>query len=192
MDFSKGVAAIHILIGSEQRAGIIDTMGNFILEPNDIYQINPFSEYGYATFQKEKDGLFGLVKSDGSIILKPKYRKIDGFVNGHARVFSENKKWGLIDVEGELVIPTMYAAIDTLSEGMIAVKLPEKGWHFVDNQNLIQIKGPFEKVQEFKNGITLVEREDKKYIINNKGDIVQLKLGKPIFFSDGTPNIKPS
>ncbi|MEM8909303.1 MAG: WG repeat-containing protein, partial [Bacteroidota bacterium] len=186
MDFAKGVAAIQQYTNKKAlRSGIIDTMGHYILEPKDLAVIHSFDQAGYASFQAKKNGLYGLINWEGTIIIPPRYKMIEQFVEGYARVKKDNDRWGIINQRGQEIIPAKYLAVDTLSEGLVAVRSNARGWYYVNTQNRRKIKGPFKEAQEFKNGISLVKKGDQKIIINNKGERLSLKEGQPIFFSSG-------
>ncbi|MEM9821879.1 MAG: WG repeat-containing protein, partial [Bacteroidota bacterium] len=186
MDFSKGVAAVQVFQAKGAiKAAVIDTSGQFIVPPGKFTQINRFDQKGYATFSDAREKGWGIIDHQAKVIAPPKYQTIGSFIDGYARVKSTNNKWGLIDHHGKEVIPTKYVMIDTLSEGLVGVQLPNNKWQFLNKSNQVAIKGPFENIKAFQNGITLVEHDGKQIIINNKGEMIRLKQGKPIFFSKG-------
>ncbi len=186
MDFSKGAATVQLKTTEGQiQYAVIDTTGNFLVQPKTFAVIDRFDHNGYAIFRKEDKGTLGLMSRSGSTLLKPAYHIIEGFVNGYARVKSDAGYWGIVDVTGTEVIPAKYLAVDTVSEGLVAVQYERNAWRYVDLQNRTRIKGPFEEAPEFENGITLVVQKNKQLIINNLGEPIRLKEGRPIFFSDG-------
>ncbi len=82
------------------RAGIIDTLGNWIIKPeySNLYDL------GDPVYYFSKDGKKGfLVKSSKQEILT-KYDEIRPFSDGLAAVRSGGK-WGYIDYTGKLIIP---------------------------------------------------------------------------------------
>jgi len=62
-----------------------------------------------------KDKLWGYCDAQKNIIIKPKYKKVDFFHDGLARVRSnENGRYGIINEKGEVIIPFGYASIKEL------------------------------------------------------------------------------
>lgn len=190
MDFSTGVAAVKVVTGDGKKwAAVIDTMGEFVVSPGNYMEISAFNNLGLASFQKNRNGLRGLMDRNGNELTTTQFSEIGEFVNGFAKVKSQHGQWGLLSRTGKLVLPMKHEDVDVFSEGRVAVKEQSYGgWSFKDTLNRTVIKGTFEqKPPPFSGGYTFVKKrgKDNQFIINKKGEIAEVRGGKPIFFSEG-------
>ena len=187
MDFSKGVAAV-VAFSSDGKtfASIIDSTGNKIILDQNFKDISRFDEFGLARYTLKNQEGIGLLNSLGEKLTKPVYAKINPFISGYAKVLGINKKWGLINIDGQQLIPCTYHQMGEVSEDLVAVKISQyDDWFYVDLENTVKIRGPFQSVNSFKGGVTLVKYKSQEQFINKNGELIYLKTGKPIFFSEG-------
>ncbi|MFN7120215.1 MAG: WG repeat-containing protein [Saprospiraceae bacterium] len=187
MDFSQGAAAVTTLDSTNRKiVTVIDTSGNMIISPGNYEQIMRFDEYGYAIFKSNKNSLHGLLDHEGKVVVPARYHHIKSFANGYAKVGNNRGSWGLINFQGKEVLPLQYSEIDTVSEGLVAVKtLGMNSWMVVDTNNQVRLRGPFEKIKPFQQGLTFAVAKNRSLILNSKGEAVDFKVGKPIFFGEG-------
>lgn len=93
--------------------GLIDSDGNFILEPN--YKGIGVSDDNRTLTLRHMDGQYEVVTIDGEVIIpKGKYHWVDTSEKGLIRVNSfigEEKKWGIIDASGNIILPLQYSNI---------------------------------------------------------------------------------
>ena len=111
-DGADGISTVHLKL----RFGVVDTMGNTILEPkydgisfDDNYSLIVITNGPTSIVQGA--GLFN--RKGKEIVPIGKYRKIFGFSKGLARVVSSynNNKWGIIDKNGNEILPAEYDQI---------------------------------------------------------------------------------
>lgn len=87
---------------------------------------------GVAPFYKE--GKWGLIDKEGTVILKPKYDVIEEFSEGRAVVgIGEyfNKKYGYIDTNGKEIVPVKYDSANDF-EGEEAYVNDQGTWYYID------------------------------------------------------------
>lgn len=93
--------------------GLVDSAGKFILKPE--YKSIAISDSKKILTIQHTDGQYEVISIDGEVIIpKGKYRYIDSFDSGYARVNffdGKNKRWGLIDTDGNEVLPLIYSKI---------------------------------------------------------------------------------
>jgi len=91
---------------------------NLDKQKEEILVIDRFED-GFAVCENR---LYGIIKADGSYLVKPKYKDIDKFTYGFAIVKAENYKEGLIDLNGYEIIPTVYDTINIINEKYVVVR----------------------------------------------------------------------
>ncbi|MBX2872942.1 MAG: WG repeat-containing protein [Saprospiraceae bacterium] len=188
MDFSGGIAVIQRpdSLTGKPRPAAVSKSGKLIVPAGKYASISSFNALGVAVFSEEKDGLQGLLDTAGQVRLGPTYKHIGSFRQGYAKVLGKNGKFGLINSQGTEVLQTAYSRIGSISEGLVVTQVPGSDqWQFIHIATGRAIGDSYDKTQAFKNGVTFVSNKKKKQIINNLGEEIQLKSGKPQFFSEG-------
>ena len=183
MDFMNGVASVQVLDANQKPAyTIIDLEGNQKIDPGVFMVIEPFDENGLAVYSKDSKDKKGLLNLVGKTIVPPRYKSILPFVNGFAKVATNQGKWGLINLKGEEVVKPIYQEIGVVAEGMIPVKTKDHGWSFIQTAEETIIPGPFKWVTHFQNGISFVNRKEKDFLIDKLGNEISISDGAPVFF----------
>ncbi len=160
----------HVLVLKNDNWIYIDRSGKILKTPySDKYY--DFQEGGVA-FYRTGD-LVGLIDTTGAIIIKPKFLKIQRFVNGRARVRGlHHEKFGMINTKGDTIINLEY---DKLGD------YHEKGvWAKKDGSDGIIRDGVFKPVEgakhiwDFTDGSDYApaKRRSKVGFINTKGEWV--------------------
>ncbi|GJM33287.1 MAG: hypothetical protein DHS20C18_22880 [Saprospiraceae bacterium] len=155
-DFDEGKAVVYRGI---RKAGIIDELGNYILEPSvdrllqfkegrglvrdEKYrfyyiteQANLYdgyyqraSEFKHGVAVVKMDGKWGIINQRGIEVIPPKYDKIEGFKNGYAKVRIEGFS-GLTNLKGELIAKPDYELISYAGEGLFRAEQGDKVGYF--------------------------------------------------------------
>src|SRR5690606_9831707 len=99
---------------------LLDKQGNKINKVGFDW-LTPANER-LAIFQK--DGAFGLVNSEGKVLLDKK-ENISKFLNDYL-IFAEDGKVGLLDDSGKIIIPASLAFLDVDGQGKVLVKDKEE------------------------------------------------------------------
>lgn len=136
---------------------------------------------GIAFVCKLVDGkeLWGAYNRKGKVVIPFEYDRIDGFVNGYARVY-HNDRVAFINKSGKMLgryhneipqIPWYFDAKD-FSEGVAAVKVITDKWGFVDNKGRIVIDFVFDEVQfyGFDHDRCSVKKDGKWGVVDKKGN----------------------
>ena len=128
----------------EVRYGLIDTMSNDIIPP--IFEKLELVDNGLYKFRINE--LYGLINSNGDIVLANQYDYISKFSEGYgsfSKVTSVDSKGdkafirGLIDRQGNEILPASYSFIGNVSEGK-AVLMNNNIWQLFDvnTKNILQ------------------------------------------------------
>ena len=128
----------------EVRYGLIDTMSNDIIPP--IFEQLELVDNGLYKFRINE--LYGLINSNGDIVLANQYDYISKFSEGYgsfSKVTSVDSKGdktfirGLIDRQGNEILPASYSFIGNVSEGK-AVLMNNNIWQLFDvnTRNILQ------------------------------------------------------
>ncbi|MCP3928986.1 MAG: WG repeat-containing protein [Bacteroidetes bacterium] len=159
LPFKEGKAVIY---KGMRNAGIIDTSGNYILQPG-VNRLLEFSEgrglvrdnryrFYYITDQAqwhngyfdradkyrhgiaivEIDGKWGIINQKGMTIIPPKYDKIESFRDGFAKVRIMGFN-GLSNLKGELIVQPNYEYISYAGNGMFRAEQGNKMGYFDTN-----------------------------------------------------------
>ena len=123
--------------------------------------------------------LWGAYNRKGKVVIPFEYDRIDGFVNGYARVY-HNDRVAFINKSGKMLgryhneipqIPWYFDAKD-FSEGVAAVKTITDKWGFVDNKGRIVVDFVFDEVQfsGFDHDRCSVKKDGKWGVIDKKGN----------------------
>lgn len=123
---------------ADRKYGLINFDGNSILDCE--YSSIQFAASGLIWITKDKQ--IGLAKDDGSLLIEPKFGKVEQFSDGYALVncghwsYDEDErsydyiegKWGVINTEGKEVLPAIYSTIEYEPENMLFKVSRQLGW----------------------------------------------------------------
>lgn len=192
-DFQQGRARAAF----KAKTGLIDTTGHYVLNPKRYDLIWEFDENGLAQAYEENDGLVGLINREGQVIVDMKYRLIETFKNGYAKVLSYNG-YGYINTAGEEVIPAIYESIGEVSEGLVAVSpYNEYEWTYLNLKQERVINDKFMVANPFVNGYAIVGKMNEGSFqllqIDKTGTIInnlEAAAGEVLHQSEGLIGIK--
>ena len=141
----KEIPAEIFVIKTSDKYGVIDTDGNFIIEP--ILDNVECGQAGLANIKK--DGLWGAINYKGEVISECKYKSIDYFKNGIARVISEDNKYGYLNLYGhEIAEPIWDFAADYTHN--VGVVNDDENYHILDTEGKILFSGDWVDAQVIK------------------------------------------
>lgn len=182
-DFCENVAFVQ----KDNRWGLIDASGKYIIEPKFKECPEPFS--GERTFFIGSDYKRGIIDKEGKIISEPKYNHTFQFKDGFAVVSLNDSKnqqfFQIIDLNGKSVKEFPYTNkykenvtfFSGFQEGLaIAMKDGKRG--MLDTKGNTVIKFEFSVLEPFYSGLAYAEKFDdknkktKKGFINKKGEFV--------------------
>jgi len=141
-DFHDGLASVLIGDWEDGHWGIIDTEGNFVIEPiyNQLGNFHIFSAVeramsvsgesrSFEFFPLQLGENWGVLNRNGNEIIPFIYSEIVIFNNDLARIVTgtwenNDKLYGLINLRtGEKIVPPMYNAINFPSQGLMEVRV---------------------------------------------------------------------
>lgn len=135
----------------------------------------------------KSNGKWGLIDSNGEMIIKPQYDDVREFIEGFG-YFKQSGKWGLVDKAGNIVFEPVFNSILNISEGMALIKIEGK-YGFADLINRQIISPVYENAHVFSEGLAAVKLKGKWGFIDNKGCMVikpEFYLEPPFFtFKEG-------
>ena len=139
----------------EGQVAMVSFDGNYHLINRQFSTIKSFSvdnlRYaGEGLWKYKQKGKWGLVDSDGQIIMTPRYELINKFRNNRVAV-SNSDIWGYCDNNGKEVIPLKYPLVWDFYDGR-ARFIDDRGVGFIDKDGKIVIRDKFLEVRDFSNG----------------------------------------
>ncbi|MEK7434200.1 MAG: WG repeat-containing protein [Cyanobacteriota bacterium] len=136
-------------------------------------------------FSFSKNGKdFGLIDSNGKIILEAKFQDIK-IINYEKKIYKAkyNGKYGLIDSKGKFIVKNKFEDVYGFSDDMI-IFLEKKKFGFANKDGEIIVKPRYDSMTIFKDGFASFKENKKWGLINNKGKII-FKPSENYFFNFG-------
>lgn len=166
--FSDGIASVE----KNGKAFYINKLGQKVLELPENMSSGSFSE-GLAFFQIKWSEIYGFVNTKGEVVIEPKFREVDEFVEGRARVYIDGK-YGFIDKQGNLTVPAKYDDAKDFSEGLAAVRIGERGAKFgyIDKNGKEIFPFKYKYAGDFNCGVAYVEIDGKWSYIDKKENFI--------------------
>ena len=124
-EFNNGRCWVKII---NNKVGFIDEQGNWIIEPK--YEAAKNFENGLS--KVKKNGLWGLINTNGEIIADCIYKKI-GKITKYPIEILKSDLWGFINHDGSILVEPKYSDTRTFKENYCAVKAKNK-WGLIDIQ----------------------------------------------------------
>lgn len=140
----------------------------YIKIPKDIQEVGEFKN---STFLIKKNGKYGLMRADTTIVVEPMWDSVESFnERGYSRV-GKNGKYGVINEHQDIVIPIIYDEIKPTSEKNFIVS-KDKKWGVVNwkNNEVIPIK--YESITGTKFEKYIIKENGKYGVINIFGNVI--------------------
>ena len=101
--------------------GIIDTDGNYLLEPKK-YDVFWQCDNGMILFRNGEKDMMGVMDAFGNVVLEPSYPDIRPYINGYAVFFEESGDYGLLDETGSVALMTPgYIVVNSVSDDALII-----------------------------------------------------------------------
>lgn len=156
--------------------------------------------YGEGLWVFEKDNLFGFMKENGEIAIKPQFGYADTFHEGFAFVHDDNhEKKFFIDKTGKNAYRKTFTDAHHFSDGLAPVSIGEydereghnKDWGYINQKGILVIEPKFEDAEPFSEGLAAVKVNKKWGYINNKGQLViNAQFNYAYKFMDGKARVE--
>ena len=183
-EFTGFELANPILVLRERKFGVIDKTGNIAgglwwdsvkyplstmaggSRDSAEFWPNPGKDY---SLRVERDGKWGLIDNNGSIVVQPMWEEVDFFESNLASV-KQDGKWGLIDRTGKLVIKPQWEAVRSqlLAENIVAAKQSGK-WGLFDITGKAVAQPQWDELSSFSEGLSAARLNDKWGLIDYTG-----------------------
>lgn len=172
---------------------------DYLLEiENDLkykfeYEFNSFKEVGVFFNNmcrvKDDDGKYGMVYSDGSIMLSCVYEQLSPYIDSdNTPMTIDGEKYWFIDKSGEAVdvvkLPeeTKIEEIGTYAEGLLPVKI--NGKYCYTNSAFEKQFGEYEEAYAFNNGKAMVKDKTGYYLVDSKGKKCSKNVYKEVKYDE--------
>jgi hypothetical protein len=129
---SKGMLAAGMRVGDEQRHGIINERGEWLVEPRWEDADGGFTD---DLMSASIDGKWGLVNRQGEWVIEPQYTNAERFSDGLCSVYVGGGrdldyclvggKYGFINKAGEMIIEPRFDGVCDFENGVCEVELIE-------------------------------------------------------------------
>ncbi len=176
--------------------GLMNVWGQTILDPQ--FDAVEYFEQARSVVNKggEVDldgsvagGKWGVVSTNGAILVAPRYDDLLSYVDGRAR-FRNQGSWGFLDLTGNAIIPASFQETRDFSQGLAAVKKNQL-WGFVDLSGKQNIPFSYQAADRFYEGLAAVKIDQKYGYIDSNNKLIiaaAFDLARP--FSEGFAPVK--
>ena len=128
---------------------------------------NPKKEYRALV---KKDGKFGFIDKNGTLVVPCIYDSADEYWEGMACIEMDGK-WGFIDKNGTMIVPCIYEKAFPYHEGMACVKKDGK-WGFIDKNRTLVVPCIYDDAYGYWEGMVRVKKDGKWGFIDKNGTLV--------------------
>lgn len=73
----------------------------------------------YAQYPILKDGLWGVINEQGSVVVSPRYQSLSIFKYGLSVAKPRGEKFGVVNMNNEVVLPMIYDKIEILGADVL-------------------------------------------------------------------------
>ncbi len=190
LSFKNSRAVVGIKKDNKMLYGVIDRLGNYIVEPkyDTIFERDSSMFICGQRTQVQYKYSYALINHDGNVITNsPHYYKLESFSNGRALCGVPVNgditvlKYGYLDTTGHEIITPQYEYAESFSEGYACVKLGEK-YGYIDENGKVVIPMQFERANSFSEGLASVKINGSWGYIDKKGSFII----QPSFHSAGS------
>lgn len=141
-----------------------------------------------ALFRIRRNGLYGFVNQQGSVVVNPQYSDAHDYSEGLAAV-KIDERWGFIDSSSRWIIPPQFEEVHDFSESMAAVKL--HGWGYVNTEGQIAIPCQYQNARDFSEGLAAVSKNGVwGYIDATDNRIIELQFKEAYSFKEGLARVR--
>lgn len=126
---------------------------------------------GQSFFPVKIDKKWGLMDSDGKIVLDPVYDAIGEFKSYGYAVMQRKGGVGLLGRNGRELLPPSYEDLKVLTPGMIAV-LSSGRWQVIDLYGNVLIEPGYDQLRVLEDGHLAFQRNRKWGLVNSKGQTI--------------------
>lgn len=150
--FYKGQAIVKS--SKSNKWGMIDTMGNWLLEP--IYDNIELFEEHYRIKKGNKYGYINLLLTE---VIPPTFDNLGKMQEGKVH-FRKNRKYGFMNNKGEEVIEPQYGVVLPFSNGLSATR-ERVLWGFINTRGELAIEHKYTRAKSFQRGVAAVAQKNK-------------------------------
>lgn len=144
--------------------GIVNSLGEYVVE--QLYKkIEPI-DYAYAIF--DDSGKLGLLDSNGTIIIKPKYADLKKLGNCKYFGCEMNSRWGILNYNGEKLTPLKFDDVISVYNDVLLSCVLNNVIQYYNIKN----GDMYDWIRLLKNDYIMVRVGGKRGYINSSGDVV--------------------
>lgn len=186
--FRKGMGVVQI---SEDKCGLINSKGEWIIEPNYQSILTFVDTKGETYFNVEKDNINTFFDAQGKEIFSSSEMVFASdflFEEGLYMRTGENGLFGFIDNKGKWAIEPQYLFGSDFSDGVASVSLDEKTRVLIDHKGdiITRFASDIDYVGFFRNGLAPARKNGKYGYINKKGEtVIDFKYEEAKEFNEG-------
>lgn len=181
LPFANKVAPVYLEDGSNKGWVLINAKGEVV---SKFYEKLDAFRNGFSIFQENGKNEYGVLSSEGKILTKGLYTRIEMISENRFLVTKEGifGKYGYINQKGKEVVPLLYDSGKSFSEkrAVVAISVgvnPKTGkkilkYGYIDKKGKEIVTPTYNIAHSFQNGLAAVVKGSKLGFINRKGEVV--------------------
>ncbi len=165
----------RIIISINEKYGLINNYGNYLISPKYEELKNTFGENN-PYFTAKLNDKYGVIDERGKTIIDFKYDNMKFFGDKKHICAKTQGKWGLIDVNENIIVPFIYDESFNCytppfrkNDGFIVEKKGKEGVINLKNEVIIPFEYDF-ICSHFFDTTTVAEKDGKRGVINSKNE----------------------
>jgi hypothetical protein len=169
---SDKYVAIRMKVDEENQGFHLVEANTFKLITSTAYNsITPLDVNGIMRIKK--DELWGMMDTEGKIVLPPTYTEIRKTGEGFYAVKNNNDKFGFIDRKAKIQIPFEYEDVKAFKNGHCVVTRGKDKWGLINKFNAKVVPLYFKNVVLKDDEYEMSDDKGTIYVIDDKGDCKQ-------------------
>lgn len=116
-------------------------------------------------------GKWGLLNSQGIVLISPRYAAIGEYSEGKLPVSSDGNAWLYVDSQGTRCIAASFEEASAFNEGWARARRGRK-WGFIDGEGKWLMEPTFDLLEDFCQGWALFKQGDKVGYVNKAGRLL--------------------
>lgn len=114
------------------KVGLINTRGEFVVQPVFLMEGRPFADNGLAIVRISETGKWGFIDNKGQWAVEPQFDQIYPFLDQGMAKARKNGKWGYINALGQWVIEPKFDRIDSFPNSGLGKAQKNGKWGLID------------------------------------------------------------
>ena len=160
-----------LVVKSDAKTGIVNTSGKIVVpvEYASVEVIENNVDNGYVV--KNSENKYGVINSNGDMVLECKYDTIENIVDGNRYIVKEGNKWKLIDTEGNEYLEGKVDNVADMNNGDVIAKQNKK-FGILNIETDLKVPFEYDSLTYLFDNKYVAKKDNKYGIINTNNEVL--------------------